>query len=459
MKKKNTELSFEYNGKWFLPGNPEDKIVGKLTFDSEKSATLHLIGKFNDRVQELGSEIIILGETTNGLFITLYKCNCVFFNDGLNDTYETSWSIRYILTGAQFETPEDMLFNRVSIGYVNLNLWLGVTGFNNLKVDREKCEFEVKFKLPEKITYNYHDHFLFGFDFVMSYPRFDTDFLDFSQSTRMYLFNDTNPIHFDQIMDHAVCFWEFLTFATFQPTKFQSFILESKEIASTAFGRHTPLPIKVFFVNSTPLLSANNPFRFLFGYEDIHEKTILSWFENRSTLRPVIELFLDYLCNPNKFTTQTFLNLTQAIETFHRRKRPGTDIPEQDHKKRCEEIISSIPVQHEKFIKELLSYSNEQRLRRRLKDLMIEFDCPTLKKVIPNFKRFCDKIVENRNYYTHYGQDKEKIAANRAELFRLTEKLKILLVFCLLSELGFSIQQSEHFLGMHLYRYCRAIGE
>lgn len=457
MELKKGQVKFEYNGKWFLPSNPGEKITGKLTIDSNSAAILHLIGRFSILESDFQSTPIILGKATNGAFITLYKCTGIFYREGFNDTYETDWSVSVIIKGAHFESAADLLFNKASIELVHLDEWLSATGFHGFNFDRTKCEFEIRYKLPKRIDYNYHDKFLFGFDFSMTSPKYEST-LDFKQTAHFFLFNGQQPLHIDKILDYITNFRDFLAFATFQPTQIQGFVAQSEQVVTNIFGKQSMIPIKVFFVNHTPLLPTKQPFRFLFTHQDMHEGALLAWFENITKLRPVIDLLLDYISSQNPFTEQKFINIIQAVETFHRRKRGGTELPEADHQKRCEAIINAVSEEYRGFIKEKLKYSNESSLRKRLKELIKEFDCATLQKVIPDFRSFITKVVENRNYYTHYGEDKESIAADRGELFRLTEKLKVILTFSCLSELGFQKQESEKFLGEHLYRFCRAIG-
>lgn len=86
MELKKGQVKFEYNGKWFLPSNPGEKITGKLTIDSNSAAILHLIGRFSILESDFQSTPIILGKATNGAFITLYKCTGIFYREGFNDT-------------------------------------------------------------------------------------------------------------------------------------------------------------------------------------------------------------------------------------------------------------------------------------------------------------------------------------------------------------------------------------
>lgn len=57
---------------------------------------------------------------------------------------------------------------------------------------------------------------------------------------------------------------------------------------------------------------------------------------------------------------------------------------------------------------------------------------------IENKNTFIEKVVDTRNYQTHHDEDLKEHSASGKELYHLTQKLKILLEICLLTELGFS---------------------
>jgi len=111
--------------------------------------------------------------------------------------------------------------------------------------------------------------------------------------------------------------------------------------------------------------------------------------------------------------------------------------PEEEHDKRIEEILNTIPEKNKEWLKSRLVYSNEPTLRERLREIFDEYS-----KIVNNFiedkKTFIQKVVVTRNYLTHYDSSLKDQAAEREELYHITQKLKILLEVCLLAQLGFS---------------------
>ncbi len=96
------------------------------------------------------------------------------------------------------------------------------------------------------------------------------------------------------------------------------------------------------------------------------------------------------------------------------------------------------------------------KLRSRLKFLFRKFSVSPLTKIIKgrsDLLNLIDATVCSRNYYTHYDDSIKSKALSGEDLFKLTEKLRILLVIIILSETGFSSKEIEELLLKHEYRF------
>ena len=113
-------------------------------------------------------------------------------------------------------------------------------------------------------------------------------------------------------------------------------------------------------------------------------------------------------------------------------------MPEKEHVKRLEEIFKAVPSQHEEWLKNKLAYGNEPPLRKRLKEIFEEMRVVIPKEIFPDEEYLIGKVVDTRNYLTHYDKKLKKIAAQGEELYDLTKKLERLLKMCILKELGFA---------------------
>jgi hypothetical protein len=143
------------------------------------------------------------------------------------------------------------------------------------------------------------------------------------------------------------------------------------------------------------------------------------------------------------FIEQQLLSLVGAIEAYHRRTMDNFELPKEQHNKRLEEILRSVPEEYKGWLNEKLAYSNEKSLQKRLKEVFKEFD-PILKELIPNSDSLVKKAVRTRNYLTHYNKKLKKKATTGKDLLELVENLKIIVEICLLKELGFTLDKIKN---------------
>ena len=138
-----------------------------------------------------------------------------------------------------------------------------------------------------------------------------------------------------------------------------------------------------------------------------------------------------------------FLSLIQAIESFHQRIYKGEYLSDDDYNGVYKALVNAIPdidIDIKKSLENRLKYGNEYSLRKRLKEIFGKYQ-EILNGFIENKNSFIEKVVDTRNYLTHYDKDLKELAVSGEALYSLTQKLKILLETCLLSELGFSLEE------------------
>lgn len=169
------------------------------------------------------------------------------------------------------------------------------------------------------------------------------------------------------------------------------------------------------------------------------DRALGTWFERAEVLDPVYQLYLGTVYNPNAFLEQRFLNLVQALEAYHRRAMPTTDLPEEEHERRKEEILSAVP-DHYQWLEGKLWYSNEPGLGKRLKDIIRKYPesaFPITGSNSDERGKFVRKVVDTRNYRTHFDESLEGRTARGEELYRISEKVKRLMEMSLMGEIGF----------------------
>jgi hypothetical protein len=161
-----------------------------------------------------------------------------------------------------------------------------------------------------------------------------------------------------------------------------------------------------------------------------------NWFNKEKRLKHVYDLYFAILYNPRLYLEHRFLSAAQALETYHRRTMKNNQIDNKEHKKRVKKILKAVAPEYKDWLEQKLEYSNEPSLRRRLREIILA-NAEPMKLVIKDEKGFIQKVLDTRNYLTHYNPKLEGAAAKDNELYEITEKLRRMIEICFLKELGF----------------------
>lgn len=172
--------------------------------------------------------------------------------------------------------------------------------------------------------------------------------------------------------------------------------------------------------------------------ELIKQNSFENYFLKHDKLAPIIELFLEPFYVEKSSETRVFLNLVQALETYHSRFVTN-DIDE--FKQRVDNLLSSFgETRADEYKAYLLAHSNKFiTLESRLADLLlaewkIHFDTGDI-----GYTDFPSIIAHSRNYYIHYDEGiKEKYTVlSQEELQTYNTVLIEILEYYTLLELGF----------------------
>lgn len=240
-----------------------------------------------------------------------------------------------------------------------------------------------------------------------------------------------------------------------------SYPLEIEFYSSDVFvefdGKKFPEPVKLY--HSSTVKGKDKDLLFfdmLFSYKDIREdfQTIIrNWYERQENLKPILGLFINTFYNPRVFNENIFLNLAQALESYHRKFVRNETLSEDEHKARVKDILHAVKDEHRQWLASKFAFRNEPVLSERLEELLPENSNQTLNKTIPQSEEFVQRLKDIRNYYTHFDERLKKKAAKWPELFYLTERMKVLLTSCLLRSCGFSRELIQSLLARIEFRY------
>ncbi len=455
---------FKIIGEWFLPSNPENRVHGTMSFIRSEGATLELYGSLtsDNFLPEFIGQELILGLSSESKQITLYKClmtksgGATLVQGRESGKSSVIYSIMYSFIGLHVNSPDELKFDHISSEIFNLDEWVGISGFVNLRPDLEKMkrhEISVEYKLPEPIEFKIDKESTGRFNFTANQPGLSRYQKSISIKQKVQFQVDTkSEKNIEELLSYVFSFQNFLILALYRSTYPLSIVLKGERHKEEfRDGKSVRKNIELYFSSSN--IKENEKPRFdlemIFSYRRIKEKfsqIIQNWFSKYELLEPAFNLLFEQFYNGNRFNVNTFLNLAQSAETFHARIHNHTKIPRDEYKIMKEEILKLTPSKYHGWLKDQFNFGNNLNLHSRLSEITEKYSNNILNRIIPDKKLFVKQVKHSRNYYTHYSSNGKKNALKGGDLFFLSERLKILLVCSFLMEIGFSKEELSNFL-------------
>lgn len=428
---------FEHKGRWKLPKS-EIWINGTLSFDPISGAQLELFGSFNKHIFDRASKEVIQGETTAGeitLIDNQYGTTKTVHNGVIIAVYEPN----FVIVGQHFESLEDIKFRQVIFRMHNLFQWLDRTGIDN-DFNYSTNEYSIKYHKVNDILFNLNEH-CNGNISIDSPVNFIDDNTKIEIKEQAYVtLNYTNKCDFNKILTDIHYIIGFITFITFEQSypisitfKDEDFVEKNNNIEDLKF-------IKCSYKHSHYCTShkLRRKHEHLVKYDDIQDSfpnILKNWYTKYKELEPVFILMLYSFKDKYRFSTEKFMDIVRALETFHCRTENNSKISKIDYKLKVKSILDSVDSSEHDFLNEILCFANEPRLRDRLNELLKKYDNSFLSTQIDDIDKFVQNTVRSRNYYTHYGKSLENKALKGKELFNLNQVLMGLLFSSILTYL------------------------
>jgi hypothetical protein len=458
---------FEHKGIWWLPIDPEEKISGTLSFTPGEGAVLDLMGSFEEmkntnskgcitiKVQS-GKQCepeIILGTSSDGKNITLHKCFETKRSYSSSGFPTSSFYANIVFIGGHFTKPEDLEFKSFFVNYPYFEEWSKIGVFSYSRDSEEKFkQYEMKYEVPEPVEAkinNFRISFDHGFnvsgDWLREVKLKHTTFIKIEPE---------DELHFEEYQNILYHLQNFLSLATMRaiyPLSIKATTERYRRVSTFSKDKvHYP-HIDIFYnvIGKVDLSKKLTHDDMLFTFEDISgqfEAYLQNWFGKEELLKPVYDLFFGTLYNPSMYLEFQFLSLIQAVDSYHRRIYGGEYLSDGDYMGVHNALVNAIPRSvkggFKDSLKSKIQHGNEFSLRTRLKRL---FNSDEYREILSEFVEnkdiFIGKVVDTRNYLTHYDEELKEKATIGEELSPFIQKLKILLKICLLTELGFSSEE------------------
>ena len=425
----------KFTGHWWLPGKKRQKLPGTFSFTRSKGISLELNGNFDDAKKFDPYGVMILCESAFGEKITLYQS---FLTGGQRPFLKPNKGVSYFsagkaFIGCHFERKEDAKFKKMAFRTNYLNEWLGLRG---LDIAPQSKGFTMSYKMPDDISFPIDKDLNVGIGFSYRGPNLGSDDEEVTFQQEAYFIIETKKSNhfnaFGKFISHLDNFLALVAMNPVFPVEvigFKEQQVHSKENATITVLLPTYHPTELVNVRF---------FDMLFTYKDISKdfgKYLGNWIQALERIEPIFDLYFGAFYNSNPNPIVTFLNYTQALETYHARTFSNEIDPKGIHEQRMTEILNAVPTEHKIWLKEKLSFSNSPSLAYRLREL-IKLNPFPVSSMAGSHEFFIKRVRDSRNYYTHYRLSLKGKAESEAGIRGLNMILGTMLEAILLSEMG-----------------------
>jgi hypothetical protein len=324
----------EIKGVWWLSDNETQPIPGLLKFSEEAGIRLELDGLLPADKAPVGATLdILLGQSYEGIPITLHE------SFSTSSAAPSRIISNTLFVGKHFNRVEEIKFTSLRIGFEYLEEWIGGTRFARSTKGRT-----IKHVRPRGITLKLTSikaalslgyRVSGGLD-VRSVNYQHTDHIELRPTTRR---------SYEWFNEKLYVLHMFLVLMMGNAINY-TFTVGVGEVVSKVGRRCIREEIKIYRPRSGTRLSGLNWWSLAFRLPDLRdsiEAYLNKWFEDFDVLSPLYDLLWPIVAPPSTYREAIFLNLTQGIETFHRRTVGRTYLPEDDYKPIRDTLIQAIP--------------------------------------------------------------------------------------------------------------------
>lgn len=442
----------QYGGHWKVPGTDET-FDGTLHYSEENRVVLLELTKpydpknLNDHMLGSTKVPVICGVLFSGAHVALL--NCFRTNTHMNIGSHTTELVYadYALWGFAEADCSAPAFNGAVIDYGNIVEWAGLSYYD---LDTEEGQIGETIKWSHEdaieldIAQGLHLQFAPG-QGSFSFINYDND-VTVHQYVSTRFFYDA-PKRWDGIMEDANWLRRMVELGkgcsvTIKEAKYlHSSHLLSEEYGAEGADRYRPADVLLGTEQKEINIGRSRKWTFLFNLTEVASCGAIGvWFARREDLEPVVDLYTLAYTDTIPSAMALFLNLMQALETYHSRFVCENV---KDYKKRVARLVAT-PGSDSKLQDFLCDEGERSKkgskslyLKSRISDLLYaEGMQPVSPRHMP-LSDFPQKLVDTRNYYTHYKKEKKSKAFDKDDLPTVNAELMALLEYHLMLTLGF----------------------
>jgi hypothetical protein len=427
-------------GYWWIPeaDSDADRLGGTLEFSKEDGGELRLLGTFADLKSFFPSVdaqySIVHGSTTDGKDITLVDCMETHSQFGSAGVPKQTLSPRFVVVGHHLDDFNDLLFQRASIRFSNLEDWLERTGIETVSPSPRGESYRQSYVRPTAPAIRIPGGTLrFSFGWSARETRFRSAAMEEHSALHVSLAKGFNV---SELLRRFVSpMQNLLTICTLEPSDVVELKLELGK------SKEHRIWLDVYYQSVVEAPRREKPllrFDMLVSAKELGRNlppVLRNWLTSSEELSSVMSLYFAVMSGRWMFLESRFLNLAQAAEVLHRLTYPNRILSAAAHKERRDAVLENTPDEHRPWLREVLNFSNEPRLTRRLQTLAGE-SARVLDWDEERQESFVKMVRDTRHYLTHYDPKGAKKAAKGDRLYWLSERLLFMLSAVILMHVG-----------------------
>jgi len=446
---------FEFKGIFWIPGNDSNQNTGTLHYSTEDGLELDLFGSFDEELDNASTaNTIILGFTENGKKITLLNCREFSHSTSLPGFETSKVAALYCFIGEHFSSADDILFDSLQVEYHGLGAWLDIYGFKRPTYQNDPNSITLQYEQPPAIEFDLVEGWKVKIDFSYYAPfeGFIPRLKAVIEQRPEFILTPPSKSSYFAFRDRMDRFTHFLTLCYFAAPGIANVIgnINNPEPEKLELPVN---PITIIFRSTTisHRRKRSNRRDFLLTYTDMaraFQKIVQHWWRLEVIAEASLDILVESLMERTAPVELRFLILVQALENWHRRLNDAHHADPVAHKKRVKEVKDAIKQSypewpHHKWLHEKIGYDHGPNLQARLEDIVTGIPDMVRSALLDNEPNFILRVKDNRNYFTHYGEQLEEKKAPLSELLVLSQKLMLILIICILKELGLTNDEIE----------------
>jgi hypothetical protein len=376
------------------------------------------MGSFGLIGEDISKHELILGETSDGKKITVVGKLSYSIYPYASFT-RSLIEFQRIFLGVHFLRPEDIKFDIVWVTYSNFDTWVSPHDLQGKFCSKEdEKTISISYQKCDPITVEINDNYQVSIAVKPhGYLPTPQQWGGSIKEKRCIELQSHIEKSFDEYIRLNAILHDFLNFIN--PNEM---LIESIEGIAEAYGDDQYLNsrsikqqnVRVFY--KSPISKMMKPYAksqpLLFFQELVDsnqlKQYLITWVKITEKFKPVVDLYFGVMYSPEMYTQFQFLGLAQALEAFH---RISTGQRKKDYINRAREIYSR--------------YSEIAAVYFKFKDI----------------ETFAQKVKDTRNYFSHWSEDSRDKAVEEKDPRPLTRDLQLLLLLCLMTELGIDIDR------------------